>query len=222
MKKVVLLVGLSLCWISVSAQKQEQGSQTIEMEFAPLGSEPFKINALRYRYFIKDNVAIRASLFMGGKRNTTFSDTTGGVTMTKDRNGNFDLSLRPGIEKHFEGTDKLSPYMGAELYFGLKTTKNSDQELWSDGKTIQTMITKTSSSSFGPNVFLGTDYYVTDHLFLGAELGFGLLFNGKGKTKTSYDNPEFPMQDTEVAGNTTELNWGPNYQGTIRLGWIFK
>jgi len=222
MKRIILFLAITICMVNVNAQKQEEGSQTIEMEFSPLGSEPFKINALRYRYFLQDNLAVRASLFMGGKRNTTLGDTTGGLPMTKDRTGNFDFSLRPGLEKHFDGTDKLSPYIGAELFLGFTASKNKSESLWSDNKTIQTTLSKTSSTSFGPNLFMGTDFYISDHLYLGAELGFGLLFDGKGKTKTSYDNPEIPTEDTETVGNTTQLNWGPNYQGTIRLGWVFK
>lgn len=222
MKKVILFVCTAFVFVSINAQKQDQGSQTIEMEFAPLGSEPFKINALRYRYFLEENIALRGSIFMGGKRNTTFSDTTGGLPLTKNRNVNFDFSIRPGIERHFEGTDRLSPYVGVELFLGMNTTKDNQESLWSDGKTIQSAITKTSSSSYGANIFMGTDYYISDHLFLGAELGFGLLLEGRGKTKTSYENPEFPIQDSEIIGNTKQLNWGPNYQGTIRLGWVFK
>ena len=222
MKKLILLLCFAILFVTINAQKQDEGSQTIEMEFSPLGSEPFKINALRYRYFLQDNLAIRGSIFMGGKRNTTLSDTTGGMPMTKNRNGNFDFSIRPGIERHFEGTDKLSPYAGAELFLGLNFTKDNEESLWSDNKTIQTTINKTSSSSFGTNIFMGADYYISDHLFLGAELGFGLLLDGRGKTKTSYENPEVPTQDSEIIGNTKQLNWGPNYQGTIRLGWVFK
>ena len=222
MKKLILLLCFAILFVTINAQKQDEGSQTIEMEFSPLGSEPFKINALRYRYFLQDNLAIRGSIFMGGKRNTTLSDTTGGMPMTKSRNGNFDFSIRPGIERHFEGTDKLSPYAGAELFLGLNFTKDNEESLWSDNKTIQTTINKTSSSSFGTNIFMGADYYISDHLFLGAELGFGLLLDGRGKTKTSYENPEVPTQDSEIIGNTKQLNWGPNYQGTIRLGWVFK
>lgn len=222
MKKLILLLCFAILFVTMNAQKQDEGSQTIEMEFSPLGSEPFKINALRYRYFLQDNLAIRGSIFMGGKRNTTLSDTTGGMPMTKSRNGNFDFSIRPGIERHFEGTDKLSPYAGAELFLGLNFTKDNEESLWSDNKTIQTTINKTSSSSFGTNIFMGADYYISDHLFLGAELGFGLLLDGRGKTKTSYENPEVPTQDSEIIGNTKQLNWGPNYQGTIRLGWVFK
>lgn len=208
--------------LSINAQKQNEGAQTIEMEFSPLGSEPLKISALKYRYFLQDNLCIRSSLFMGGKRNSVNSDTTGGVPMTKNKTGNFDFSIRPGIEKHFQGTNKLSPYMGVELFLGFTKTKNNNESLWSDNETIQTSLTKTNSATFGSNIFMGTDYYISEHLFLGAELGFGFLIEGKGKTKTSYDNYETPTQDSEVIGNTTQLNWGPNYQGTIRLGWIFN
>lgn len=206
------------------AQKQESGSQTIEMEFAPLGSEPLKINSFRYRYFTSDNIALRASLFVGGKGTTTYGELEEGATQTKSKNSNLDFTFRPGIEKHFDGTDKLSPYVGGELYLGLETTKDKAESNWSsDPKKIQTETTKTSKSTFGLNALMGVDYYVTDHLYLGAELGFGFLNSGKGKTKITYDNPESEgTSDSETTGNSSSLDWGPNYQGTIRLGWVFK
>ena len=34
---------------SFFCQKQEQGNITLELEFAPLGSEPLKINSLRQK-----------------------------------------------------------------------------------------------------------------------------------------------------------------------------
>ena len=224
MKKIMIFVGALTLSGSMFAQKQEEGSQTIEMEFAPLGSEPLKINSFRYRYFKSENIAFRASLFIGGKGTTTLGDTSGGAVQTKSKNSNLDFTFRPGIEKHFDGTDKLSPYIGGELFLGLETTNDRAESNWmSDPKKIQTVTTKTSKTSFGLNALMGVDYYISDHLYLGAELGFGFLNTGKGNTKVSYDNSEMSgMSDSETKGNTSDLNWGPNYQGTIRLGWVFN
>jgi hypothetical protein len=71
---------------------------------------------------------------------------------------------------------------------------------------------------------MGTDFYATEHLYLGAEIGFGFLTEGLGKTKISYENAEnaSASKPSETKGNTRETNWGPNYQGTIRLGWRFN
>ena len=224
MKKIMIIVGALTLSTSMFAQKQVAGSQTVELEFAPLGSEPFKVNSLRYRYFKSENTAYRMSLFLGGKSTSTLGDTIGGAAQTKDKNSNFDFALKPGIEKHFVGTDKLSPYYGAELFLGIKKTKNNDEENWTaDNKQIGSTTTKTPKTSMGLNVLMGADYYISSNLYLGAELGFGFLKDGLGKTKTTYEHSEdTTLKDTDTKGNTSELKWGPNYQGTIRIGWIFK
>jgi hypothetical protein len=225
MNNKIVLIALLLVANSVLSQKQTAGAQTVELEFAPLGSEPLKINSLRYRYFKTENTAYRLSLFLGGKSKATLGDTTGGVAQTKSRNSNFDFSIKPGIEKHFSGTAKLSPYYGGELFFGLKNTKDNAESNWtSDKQKIETKTTKTSKASFGLNVLMGTDFYATEHLYLGAEIGFGFLTEGLGKTKISYENAENTgaSKPSETKGNTRETNWGPNYQGTIRLGWRFN
>ncbi len=222
MKKLLLLLTISSLSLGAFAQKQSEGAQTIETEFSPLGANPIKISSLRYRYFINDNTALRSSIFIGGSRSTTTSDDEPGVPQTKGKNGKLDFSFRPGIEKHFEGTDKLSPYFGGELFLGLNKTRNSQESIWSANNNIQTSITKTSQFSFGLNAILGTDYYFTDNFYLGVELGFGFLRESPEKTKITVDNPETPTPEIETVGNTTEFTWGPNYQGTIRLGWIIR
>jgi hypothetical protein len=209
----------------VFSQKQVGGAHTIEMECSPLGSEPLKIGALRYRYFQSDNMAYRMSLFVGGKSSTTLGDTTGGAAQTRSRNSNLDFAIKPGIEKHFAGTSRLSPYFGGELFFGVKSTRDNAQSNWiADSKKIETKTTKTSKTSLGLNVLMGTDFYATEHLYLGAEIGFGFLSEGFGRTNVKYDNPEDSdsSKPSKSKGDTKQTNWGPNYQGTIRLGWRFK
>jgi hypothetical protein len=62
------------------------------------------------------------------------------------------------------------------LLIGLaKTTDRAESNWSSDNKKIETSITKTSNLSFGLNALMGVDYYVSDHLYLGAELGFGFV-----------------------------------------------
>jgi hypothetical protein len=222
--KITFLLILVAANISYS-QKQTAGAQTVEMEFSPLGSEPLKISSLRYRYFQTENMAFRMSLFLGGKSNTIIGDTIGGGAQTKSTSSNLDFSIRPGVEKHFTGTAKLSPYYGGELFFGMKKTKDNAESNWlADDQKIETKTTKSSTSSIGINLLMGTDFYATENLFLGAEIGFGLLHDGLGKTKISFENAEDTnvSKPSETKGNSKQTNWGPNYQGTIRLGWRFK
>jgi hypothetical protein len=79
------------------------------------------------------------------------------------------------------------------------------------------------SSKTGLNFICGTDYYFSDKIYLGVEMGFGFLREGRGLNAVKYKNPQDPtMTDTKTKGNSTSLNWGPNYQGTIRLGFCIK
>ena len=204
----------------VSAQKQDNGNYTIEMELAPLGSEPLKINSIRLRKFTSDNTALRLSTFIGGKR--TPSINSAGDVDLKSVSSNVDFSIRPGIEKHFDGTSKLSPYIGTELFLGLGSTNQSSESVWGSNQ-IMTTKTKSRTSSAGLNVVCGADYYFSDKIYLGIEMGYGFLRDGKGSNSTKYTNPSDPsMTDLKTKGNSTNLNWGPNYQGTIRLGFCIK
>ena len=49
------------------------------------------------------------------------------------------------------------------------------------------------------------------------------LRDGRGINLVKYKNPDDPtLVDTKTKGNSTNLNWGPNYQGTIRIGYCIK
>lgn len=220
MKYFFFLIITILTFNFANAQKQEKGNFTVEMELAPLGSEPLKMNSFRIRKFTSDQTALRLSTFIGGKR--TPSINSNGDVDLKNVSSNFDFTLRPGIEKHFDGTKKLSPYIGTELFIGIGQTNQSSQSIWG---TDQVMTTKNASrnSKMGLNFICGTDYYFSDKIYLGIEMGFGFLREGRGLNSVNYKNPQDPtMTNTKTKGNSTSLNWGPNYQGTIRLGFCIK
>jgi hypothetical protein len=220
MKHYIITICTILTCNLVSAQKQDEGNYTIEMELAPLGSEPLKINSIRLRKFTSDNTALRLSTFIGGKR-TPSINSIGSVDL-KSVSSNVDFSIRPGIEKHFEGTSKLSPFIGSELFLGLGSTSQSSESIWGDNQ-IMTTETKSKTSSLGLNIVCGADYYFSDKIYLGIEMGYGFLRDGKGSNSTKYTNPFDPsLTDEKTKGNSTNLNWGPNYQGTIRLGFCIK
>jgi hypothetical protein len=216
----VLFILICSSSLFVAAQKQDKGNLTIEMELSPLGSEPLKISSLRMRSFISDKSAIRMSAFIGGK--STPSTSVQGEIELNSKTSNFDFSLRPGFEKHFAGTDKLSPYIGSELFFGIGTTNQSSQSVWG---TDQIMTTKNTgrTGSIGLNIVSGTDFYFADKIYVGIEMGFGFIRDSRGINSVKYTNPsDATMVNTKTKGNSTNLNWGPNYQGTIRLGYCIK
>jgi hypothetical protein len=230
MKHIIFLICL-LFSLNVFSQKQELGNITTELELAPLGTEPLKIGSLRARYFNTASTAFRLSIYLGGSSTTTNSvginyDQLGNPDSVdlKSKSSNMDFILRPGYEIHLAGTEKLSPYIGGEAYFGIKSTKSKDELNWNDNGNykIMTTTTKQKTPTFGINLLAGADYYITDKVYLGVEFGYGFLSEGLGKTTVEYENPSSGQKNTEEKGNTRTFNWGPNYQGTIRIGFCIK
>jgi hypothetical protein len=225
MKKtqIIILFSFLLLNFCLIAQKQETGSVTLELEFSPLGSEPLKISSLRTRYFLSETVALRTSIFAGGKRNTSKSYNIDSSLTFVNTNGNFDFSIRPGIERHFDISSRLSSFIGGEFYYGYNSTRNAVQSANSNN-SVMTTNQIGAASSFGLNVLSGTDFYFSDKIYMGIELGFGFLFTGRSISKTKYKNQDESsnLENTVSKGNTTDINWGPNYQGTIRLGYHIR
>jgi len=221
MKKLIIMAILALViQNNLYSQKQESGNVSIEMELAPLGSEPLKINSLRVRYFSSDLFSFRLGTFVGGSRNPSIN-TQGEIELTSV-NSSFDLILRPGVEKHFSGTEKLSPYVGSEMYIGLGYTNQNSESLWGANEVMVTK-TKTRTGSLGINLLTGADFYFTPKVYIGVEMGFGFLREGRGKNSTEYENPDDPSKENmNEKGNSSQFNWGPNYQGTFRIGYHLK
>jgi opacity protein-like surface antigen len=245
MKKVILFFALALATATgVYAQKQTGGEKNLEVQFAPLGGSPVSISGIRMRMFNSESSAIRIGLFLGGTTDKEISaqpGTAGGdpdAPELVNTDKTFSVSLRPGYEKHFAGTDRLSPYVGAELLFTL-SRETSIEEAWStnsftdpDARVLWETTTKDGSTTFGVNLVAGTDFYFADNIYLGAELGFGFASTSEADTETEVsDTDAFRIangipQDDDVEFdpvlNGSSSGWGPNFQGTIRLGWLFN
>jgi len=189
MKKVILSFALALTTVAGAfAQKQQGGEKNLEVQFAPLGGSPIGIDGIRLRLFNSDGTgAIRVRLGLGGTNDVTVrsqAQEVGNNTVPElyDTEKSFNFSLRPGYEMHFEGTDRLSPYVGAELVFatGSETLIKEffDGTTAADDAEISKMSTweaerKRGTTTFGLNAVAGVDYYIADNLYLGVELGFG-------------------------------------------------
>ena len=221
-KSTIILITILTTSLTSYTQKQEQGDALVELEFSPLGASPLKITNLKARYFKSDDLALRIGLFLGGSSTPTYSEPYS-IELTS-KTSNFNFNFRPGIEKHFEGTDKLSPYIGGEMSFAINRDVSSTQSHWAlDTLEIQTQKNTASKSTIGLNVFTGADIYLTDKIFLGVEIGFGFQYEGRGSTSVVWDNSENSLEsDSNEIGNSSNLQWGPNYQGTIRLGYCLK
>ncbi len=243
MKRAIFLFAATLMFVSgVTAQKQIGGDKNVEMNFTPLGGNPISINGIKVRLFNSENSAIRIGLYVGSTTDKSVtaqegelnpSGPTSPILYQTDKT--FDFSIRPGYEIHFDGTDRLSPYIGAELLFGMGSMSSEDErwnsnDIDNDGKIdgeTWTVTDKDSFTNFGLNALFGFDWYFSDNIYLGAEMGFGFL-------STSYGDSEIEISDIGIYNqsngldpdtdppaavvNGSNFQLGPNVNGAIRLG----
>ena len=225
MKRALFLAAaVTLTAVTADAQyKPVAGERTLEVNFAPLGGTPLTMGGIRYRTFKSETTALRLSLFLGyGSTGTVTQDEDSELDLVelKDTETNFDISLQPGIEKHFAGTERISPYIGAVLAISYGTTTEKEQQQVPD-QEVGTVTTKGGTLGFGLNALAGFDYYIASKLYLGTELGFGLAMTKDLTKKITNDNIEGAEDSESNVDNQSKFNLGPNLIGQIRLGWVF-
>ncbi|MCH2197261.1 MAG: hypothetical protein MK081_00635 [Flavobacteriales bacterium] len=256
MKKVVFFIAAALLCLAgtneVQAQKQIGGDKNVEFQFSPLGGNPIGINGIRLRLFNSESSAIRVNVFVGSSTDKTVNTEEGAISTEDpvspilfDYARMFDLTIRPGYEMHFDGTDRLSPYVGAEIDFGIGNV-SSESEFWGPNDIddageleqyiVWTETQKQSYTRFGLNLLCGFDFYFADNVYLGAEMGFGF-------SNTSWADEELEVSDQvaynllngndsdedlpaagagDLSDQSNSFAVGPNVNGQIRLGFLIN
>lgn len=221
MKKLYFLVATALLiGTAANAQdvyKQQGGEKNIEFLFAPLGGSPIGINGIKYRQFNDATTALRATVFLGFNSDTDImlaeNEDQDELKMTDSE---INISIAPGIEQHFAGTDRLSPYIGGEAIIAFMRMSEKDEILVGDD--IEEVTTRDGALTFGVNGICGVDYYFADNIYLGGELGFGIQFTTEFDTVT--ESTVEGAEDVETP-NGNSFGIGPNVVGQIRAGFLF-
>lgn len=241
MKKTLLSLAFVAMGVAAFAQKPAAGDKTAEFNLSfQTGTAPVSYGLgatalpgtpeLRLRYFMADDMAIRVKLGLGSSSVTTKQVTGAGVTPAvtaeKEVNSGFGFAITPGIEKHFAGSDRLSPYVGAELPIGFgsgATTEISNSDNVGGAPTASGDSYKDESGSqfnLGLRLVLGADYYVADGLYLGVEGGLGLFSlssTGEGTTTTKTGGVEAKVTTPE----SSSFNLFGASAGAVRIGYKF-
>ena len=199
------------------AQKPASGDITLETQLNfQVGDAPISIFTpnVRARYFINPGLAGRLQFLLATtSRTDNFSennDGTGASGELKRKTSTF--TFRPGIEKHFTGTAKLSPYVGAEL----DLTFNGASEEWTntDGNDYVkdqkrkvengTSTGARASNRIGVNLIFGADYYFTESIYVGGEFTWGWgITNTKDITDTQTVPPAAETKAVDVGGSNS-------------------
>lgn len=220
MKKTGFFAALLFCGLLAKGQdntgmmtndfKPTAKSITAEVNFVPWGGAPVALPNLRGRYFISDNVAIRGGLDIRYQHNSPSKDVTQDM---------FQLNIIPGIEKHFAGTNRLSPYIGADLVFGFASSSSQVtaggttydvKGAWTD--TAGLTYSNRGNMHFGVNAVAGTDFYFARHFYTGIEMGYGFMV-------TSFS--DVTVKGTVVDKGGSNFTLGSNVVGALRLGFVF-
>lgn len=238
MKKALFTVAMFAATTLVMAQdaatttsapdfKPAAGANNLELNFVPLNGKPIQMTSLRYRRFLTEKTAVRVGFGISYASTSNDSARTSNVDPantvdTKSKESTFGWNIKPGYEMHFEGTKRLSPYVGGELDLAGQSKKTYVENIDKDDNIISSTTKNASKGGFfriGVNAVAGFDCYITKHLYLGTELGFGVQFVKYSALKVESDPaPATAVPDVKQG---SELNIGPNVNSAIRLGFIF-
>lgn len=183
--------------------KAQKGDITTDLNF--LGNNekghlvPISLDdkGLNVRYFVDDNVALRASLLLkGNKTSMKYEDDE-----EAHKTSNNDLSLGIGAAYHFAGTKRLSPYVGAEFLVTRGIMSN----------TYKDNTTKSKEFGVGGYIFSGADYYIAKHLYLGIESGLVVIGDFSGNE----------LNGKSVGDSKAATTYTPYLSGGFKLGFVF-
>lgn len=223
---ITLLVGVG----NVShAQKFEPGEISVELQGPSFtAGNTLGIAGLRGRYFLSKNTAVRGNLDINYTSNSTITQQSQGTQKELETTRNFfNIDLRPGYELHLSGTDRLSPYFGAELPIIYQSTSlkverqvgNSVEErTYKDGRIGGNGPQQQGFLSLGLNGVAGADYYFAENVYLGVEVSFGFQYQITSDAKVE-DTGSGTVPNDQAQGNNFNLNTGTI--GTFRLGYVF-
>ena len=208
--------------------KPSQGKVTTEFGLTGgILNSDFNLNdgagtLLKFRYFLDDQLALRLGANIGINNQTENFYTTLNSTEGYLKTVNSAVLINLGIEKHFDGTRRLSPFVGADILFGMsaqsRKTENSDGNRYVNNL----MITETGPGSFGMGIrgVVGADYYIVKHVFIGVEAGLGLMYAKAGETKTTTTLNNTTTQFTRKSEGSN-FNLGANMITGVRIGFVF-
>ena len=251
MKKLMFtLAAFAVAFTSANAQKQLGGEHNIEVSFNPFGANPINASVIKYRNFLDDDAALRVTLGLNNTSNSYLvvpenslqeAGATGTLThpdlfLTNDHSR---LDLGIGYEKHFKGTDNLSPYLAVGAGVSMNSM-NLSRERFSalnlDGSTVNSGFwedepdpanwgvwsysNEIKSTTINVDLLFGADYYFNDAIYVGFEAGLRFAqTSGITSTITASDNNAFNIY---FDGGSGDENSSLLVQNTVTGGTGFQ
>ena len=194
---------------------------TMEVLFNPITTSTNSIELTTYgvkgRLFFNESWCMRIQL--GFDNNSTeaksFVDNSSD-NWTKTVKSTTMFTFFPGFEYHFAGNDRLSPYIGGDLGFGLYNHHNKVTSSENSNKAV----TEGTNYLMGINAVTGVDIFLYQGLYLGVEISLG--FNNLRENSTRNDVTVCGTTSASKPKDYTHVSqFGFNCVPSLRLGCSF-
>jgi len=198
--------------------KADEGSIMAEIGFAPLLSNAVSLNGgmLRGIYVVSEKVELKLGLGFGLSKDVVDNGEEGDEwERNSERVSRF--SIAPGFNYTFKGTEKLCPYVGAEVSFALTSNKVYEET----NTSSSTLKNENCYNTFGVSGQLGFNYYFVKNLFIGAEIGIGVAAHFERDVKTESENGNSSSSDV-IDSDHHQVDFAPLVTPSLRLGWVFN
>lgn len=218
--------------------KPNAKSLTTELNVNPFNGQVNlnnSLNQIKFRYFISRTVALRIGFNISRIDSVNNLNNPYGTNsfFNNDEKKSTTAGVNLGIEKHFLGTKRLSPYIGADLSV---TNKSSGENLSNSQSSTtvsnawvysyysnNTLITQTQQNAYtryGINLFTGFDFYIARHFFFGYEFNYSIS-KTNWKEVSVITTPSAGSNPSNSSTKNTNLTFGPSLINGIRLGYSF-
>ena len=225
--KKVLLATMLVAAVAVNAQsfKPEVGKFGMEVAVSGLTDIDLQGGALVGTYSFSENIGFRLGLGFNST-STTSDNGDSGAALRKFELSINQFTIAPGIVYSFAGTEKLTPYVGAEFLLGSTSNKITATRGTASGNHVETTeningnmfgINFEALNTFGFNVFTGFNYYFAKNLYIGAECGLGIVSVSEKNWKIT----ETGVDNQEGKDKNGGFGMGVGCNTSLRLGWAF-
>ncbi|HRG27074.1 MAG TPA: hypothetical protein PLJ00_04210 [Chitinophagales bacterium] len=178
-------------------------------------------NVLMYKRYYEDGLASRFSLGINTISSSTFlGDSTfipGEYQETETKASGFSFGIGAGIEKHMTTeASKVDPFLGVDVMFAMfnginySMTDNITGDGYSSSATQD--VSYPGGIGLGLNLLGGFNYFFSDNISIGGEVGLGFNMVNMGGSWTSDYVYEFTSNNTTT---TTEVNSVGEYKNKV-------
>lgn len=221
MKKLLIIPAALFC-ATAFAQKPEGGTITTEVGMSiNSGWSNVSSLGLNGRYFLSPGLALNLGVGMSSssqeQRFFEKADGSGKSGTYTYKNAGRDIGL--GIQKHFAGTERLSPFAGLGFNFG--GGKNTQDGENSNGNSfVDNYIRKVEGSYSNMTISFnfGFDYWFASGLFIGVQYSPLSFYSTKYKDQVTTINGTKTVQPNSDYSGMNTFNSTPYF----RLGWRFN